>query len=449
VNTAPTGDPHAEDGRFPLSRKGYDREAVDHFVRATQAQIAQLLQQYDSLIAYNHELRQALDDAHARANHADFSALGGRVQEMLHIAEEQAADITQAAIQEADRLTAQRQAQIDELRQSAYAEMAETRDAQRAELDALREQVERDAAQLRERVTAEAQRLLASARLQAEAVRTEAEAAATGMRKAASFESQELLAAAERDSAALRQEAADQRKHAMTELKEAQESANQAIQAMLAKATELQQSAGEHLTSETEQAAKLRNEALAERERIKIEASGDAEKIIDRARHQAAIIDERARHELALRRRQMRDEQELLTRRKHAMLNQLASVSALAVETAENMPEVPDEYDTAFSELGAGARPGSPAAELESDPTIGNAADEADDVIEQGGAAEDGVTAEPGVVQDQGDENAQHSEADDEPDQGIEGAADGDQTRDEPDNQVPSEKPEFAQANKS
>jgi len=146
VNTAPISDPHSEDARFPLSRKGYDREAVDHFVRATQAQIAQLLQQYDSLIAYNHELRQALDDAHARAKHADFSGLGGRVQEMLHIAEEQAADITQAAIQEADRLTAQRQAQIDELRQSAYAEMAEMRDAQRAELDTLREQVERDAA---------------------------------------------------------------------------------------------------------------------------------------------------------------------------------------------------------------------------------------------------------------------------------------------------------------
>ena len=92
MNIAPTGDQHAEDGRFPLSRKGYDREAVDHFVRATQAQIAQLLQQYDSLITYNHELRQALDEAHARANHADFSALGGRVQEMLQIAEEQAGE---------------------------------------------------------------------------------------------------------------------------------------------------------------------------------------------------------------------------------------------------------------------------------------------------------------------------------------------------------------------
>ncbi len=85
-----------DDGRFPLARKGYDREAVDHFVRATHAQIAQLLEQYDSLIAYNHELRQALDDAHARANHADFSGLGARVQEILHIAEEQANDIRRA-----------------------------------------------------------------------------------------------------------------------------------------------------------------------------------------------------------------------------------------------------------------------------------------------------------------------------------------------------------------
>jgi hypothetical protein len=37
----------------------------------------------------------------------------------------------------------------------------------------------------------------------------------------------------------------------------------------------------------------------------------------------------------------MRDEQDLLTRRKHAMLNQLTSLSALAVETAENLPTCP------------------------------------------------------------------------------------------------------------
>jgi hypothetical protein len=401
VNMPPTTDPHLENDRFPLARKGYDREAVDHFVRATQTQIAQLLEQYDSLLAYNHELRQALDDAHARANHADFSGLGARVQEILHIAEEQANDITQGAAQEADRLSAHRQAEIDELRQRAYEELAEVRDAQRAELDALREQVERDAGQLKERAATEAEQLLTSARLQAEAVRTEADAAATGMRKAASFESQELLASAERASAALRQEIANQREHVMAELKESQVSANQAIEAMLTEATDLQRAAGEHLTSETEQAAKLRNEALAEAERIRVDASGDADGIIDRARHQAAMIDDRARQELALRRRQMRDEQELLMRRKHAMLNQLASVSALAVETAENMPDLPEVPETAFADISANAESGSAAAEIESDPTVGNSTNEVDGQAEQDQAEQNAADAEADQVVDE------------------------------------------------
>jgi hypothetical protein len=414
VNMPPTADPHLDNGHFPLTRKGYDREAVDHFVRATQTQIAQLLEQYDSLVAYNHELRQALDDAHARANHADFSGLGARVQEILQIAEEQANDITQGAAQEADRLSAHRQAEIDELRQSAYEEMAEMRDAQRAELDALREQVERDAGQLKERAASEAEQLLNSARLQAEAVRTEAEAAATGMRKAASFESQELLAGAERASAALRQEIANQREHVMAELKESQVSANQAIEAMLAKATELEQAAGEHLTSETEQAAQLRNEALAEAERIRVDASGDADGIIDRARHQAAMIDDRARQELALRRRQMRDEQELLMRRKHAMLNQLASVSALAVETAENLPDLPEVSETTFAEFPANAESGGAAAEIESDPTVGNATNEADGQADQDQAQQDvsEAEAEQAIDDKSGNRNSEPADSD-------------------------------------
>jgi cell division septum initiation protein DivIVA len=167
VNMPPRVDQHPNDGRFPLARKGYDREAVDHFVGSTHAQIAHLLQQYDALMANNHELRRALDEANARANHADFSGLGGRVQELLQIAEEQATDITRQAVQEADRLSAQVHAEINELRQSATAELAQMRDAQLAELDSLRHHSERDAAELRDRAAAEAEQLLSSARLQA------------------------------------------------------------------------------------------------------------------------------------------------------------------------------------------------------------------------------------------------------------------------------------------
>jgi hypothetical protein len=161
-----------------------------------------------------------------------------------------------------------------------------------------------------------------------------------------------------------------------------------------------------------------------------VEASGEAERIIDRARRQAAIIDDRARQELALRRRQMRDEQELLTRRKHAMLNQLASVSALAVETAENLPEVPEVYDTAFSEGDANSGHGSHAAELESDPTVGNSANEADEQIEDAEADKEAAPDEAG-------REAEDVGADDQSD---------DSGGEAPDNQTAADKPEFARA---
>jgi hypothetical protein len=132
------------------------------------------------------------------------------------------------------------------------------------------------------------------------------------------------------------------------------------------------------VTEETEHAARLRSEMFAQAEQIKVDATTDAEQIIDRARHQAAAIDDRARQELALRRRQMRDEQDLLNRRKHAMLNQLTSLSALAVETAENLPDVPEVPDAEFSAIvGFGTEQSGSEAEMESDPTIGNAGDEA------------------------------------------------------------------------
>jgi len=91
---------------------------------------------------------------------------------------------------------------------------------------------------------------------------------------------------------------------------------------------------------------------------VKVQATTEAELIVTRAQDQAATIDERARQEFAWRRRQMRHEQDLLNRRKQAMLSQLTSLSAIAVETAENLPEVPElffgDLDDSAGDDGAG-----------------------------------------------------------------------------------------------
>ena len=177
----------------------------------------------------------------------------------------------------------------------------------------------------------------------------EADATARGIGQAALLESQSRTAAAENQAAGILRQAAEQRDRILGELRQAQDAANATIKAMLAEATALQRASGEHLAAETDQAAALRTQTLAEAERVKVEAANEAEQIVSRAQQQAALIDERARQEFAWRRRQMRHEQELLDRRKVAMLSQLTSLSALAVESAENFPDVPE---LSFEDMG-------------------------------------------------------------------------------------------------
>ena len=120
-----------------------------------------------------------------------------------------------------------------------------------------------------------------------------------------------------------------------------QDEAQARIEALLSESSRLQTRAATHLAEQTDVAAGLRTNAITEAERTKMAALDEAEGIIARAQAQADTIDERARQEFAWRRRQMRREQELLDRRKQAMLSQLTSLSALAAETAQSLPEVP------------------------------------------------------------------------------------------------------------
>ena len=210
------------------------------------------------------------------------------------------------------------------------------------ELESLRRQAERDAEEVSIRSRTETEQLLAAARMAAEAVKTESEATARSLVQTATLEAEAIRAAAEKDAGRISQQAAEKRSRTLTELEKAQKEAQRTAADLLASATEQQRAASEHLTEETERAARLRLDSLAEAERVKLEATAEAEQIVKRAQQQSATIDERARQEFAWRRRQMRHEQDLLTRRKQAMLSQLTSLSALAAETAEKLPEVPD-----------------------------------------------------------------------------------------------------------
>jgi cell division septum initiation protein DivIVA len=335
--------------RFPLVRKGYERETVDRFAQTAVHRITALQERCETLISENAQLVGALGDARLKATEVDFSALGGRAQEILRVAEEQARDVTRQAGRDAEQMIAQAQAEVDQLTERTTAELGEVRRTHLSELKALRAQGERDAAELPRRAGVESEQLLTSARLQAASVCAEADATARGIGQAALLEAQSRTATAENQAAGILRETAEQRDRLLGELRQAQDAANATIKAMLTEATALQRAMGEHLAAETDQAAALRTQSLAEAEQAKVEAANEAEQIISRSQQRAALIDERARQEFAWRRRQMQHEQDLLDRRKVAMLSQLSSLSALAAESAENFSDMPE---LSFGEMG-------------------------------------------------------------------------------------------------
>ena len=356
------GDPGT--GYFGSARKGYDRAAVDRFVEDTQTQIAGLRREVESLAATNRSM------AAERAMTPDYSSLGGRAQEILRIAEEQARETTHRASTAADDLVAGAERDADRMRDTTAHELEGLRQHRLAELDELRSRTEDDTALALERAQASAQQLLAAARLEAEAVRTEAAARASDLVQAAVYEAEQRRSSAQREAAAVAADVAAHRESTYAELQRAQEEAAAHVEAMLGEATRQQTTTAAHLAAETEQAVALRAQALADAEEVRRTAQTDAEDTVARAQQQAATIDERARQEYAWRRRQMRQEQALLDQRRGAILSQLTSLSALAAETAGNLPEVPEILFSEFESVSSASDRRGPAAAADEDPTV-------------------------------------------------------------------------------
>jgi cell division septum initiation protein DivIVA len=327
---------------FPVVRRGYDRTAVDAFARQANTENRELRRQYETLAAHCARLEAEREATPAVAAEADYAGLGGRAQEILRIAEEQALDLTSRATADADRLAEQTEHEVQMLRDHAAAELEEIRRTELARIGTLRGQAEREAASLVGSASAEAEQLLQAARLAAAAVRAEAEGKARATVESAQLQAGTLLADAERDALTIRQQAAADRDRVLAELTAESDDLRGRIEQTLAESTALHRRSAEQLAAESAEASRLRAEALAEVERIRQAAVAEADELVGTARRQAATVEERSRQEFAWRRRQLRQEQELLTRRKQAMLSQLTSLSALAVETAESLPEVPE-----------------------------------------------------------------------------------------------------------
>src|SRR5690349_24085606 len=111
---------------------------------------------------------------------------------------------------------------------------------------------------------------------------------------------------------------------------------------MLSEAEQHNTESSARLEADIAEAARIRTEALAEAQQVKLAAIKEAEERLSAARQEAAAISERTQQEFAWRKQQLKRETERLGRRKQAVLTQLASLSAMAEETAESFPDLED-----------------------------------------------------------------------------------------------------------
>jgi DivIVA domain-containing protein len=136
------------DVSFPVSLRGYDRDAVDDYVTRVNNLISELEAARSPEAAVKHALEELAERTSGILRHAGETAeeiaVGARRQadDTTASAEKEAAEIVARATKEADELRSASKTEAETLLAQTRAEVAEQRERTEAELTALREEAE-------------------------------------------------------------------------------------------------------------------------------------------------------------------------------------------------------------------------------------------------------------------------------------------------------------------
>lgn len=337
-------------GSFPTALRGYDRSAVDEYVRSLEAGVVASRRQAGELREELERVHREQAEREADPPEVDYAELGGRASDILRLAQEQARDLTENATAEAERTKELARREADAIRRDAARQGEEIRSGGVAQIDQLRARLHEDVQAQVEHTRSDAEAVVAAAHRQAESLRRQAEHEAQTVRQEAYLDTEDLRRSVEREAAEARQEVAVAREQALEELRTVHEEAQGRTAALLAEATEHHAAATARLEADVAEAARVRAEALAEGEAIRVAAAEEADSRLAAAQQEAAALRERTLQEFSWRKQQLRRETELLSQRKQAVLGQLASLSALAEQTAQTFPDL-DELDVDTDDL--------------------------------------------------------------------------------------------------
>ena len=312
---------------FPQSLRGYDRGAVDAYVREVESQLAR------TKVVVREQHRQ-LRDAGTRIGGTEYEQLGAHTRSLLRAAEAQAEELVSTAEHRARHLQAVAEAEAERTGVEARLALGAAQANSTVELHAIRRRLSEQTAVELQAARAEGASIVEFARQQAAELVGEASAKAELIRRESQLAAEAKMVAAEREATEHRLSVVTEKEAALADVKAAHE----------ATAAELEDLLDHARQRMIDHAARLDADALTWEQRREA-AREEAAEIVAAARAEAATIlqeaDDKAR---ALRaatlegtekqKSELEAEIALLIGRRKAIVAQLGELSTLAGSTA-------------------------------------------------------------------------------------------------------------------
>lgn len=372
-----------EDSEFPTELRGYKRSEVDSVINELRSDLIQASKDRQTALE---ELKVAAEQlaalqASSGESHAPtYAGLGGRLEAVLRIAEEQSTRVIGQADIDAERIISSSKLEASQTLEQA------TRESERLVQDATNE-----SANLLDGARAKAEAIISEATQEAARVREEAVEEASSIRGAVATEAAKMRASAKRETEALRSEV----KREISELKVV---AERELNEQRAEASRLAQEIEVERASHEITLRKIQEEAALAKTNMEHEVATTTAKLAHQNENQARELSQlagqaRADLDAELSARRAEAEKELLeTHQKAVELNNrfLKEADGQLVETKSRLAALREEHKKLIAAIEEANVSGKTQAQKAAAQTLKQAEDKAAEII--GAAEEDAVS---------------------------------------------------------
>ncbi|NRQ50095.1 hypothetical protein [Aeromicrobium stalagmiti] len=364
------------DASFPLARRGgYDSDAVDAWVRTQSAELQRAAEGLKTSQAENESLREIIEKLKDRVEAVEkptYTGLGNHAAQLLGLAEQEAEDVRNRAIREADELVKKAEEEAAMVRAAAHHDAEEMRGQAVTELEEKRKQLLEDAEAMHADALAHTEDLRAQAEREAAQLKLAAEQDSQNMRLGATRDVEQARAAADREVTEARRVLAVEKERLAREASENHASATEQTGKLVKDAETRASAADDRARDIMAQATKARDAASADAARLLDNAKTEASQLVSGANAEAQKIRATATTEAERQTRSLRAEVEELQRKRDGIMAQMGQLRDIVATFA------PGAVADAVADKAAPQAKATPDAEVD-EPNADDKAAEAKD----------------------------------------------------------------------